>query len=147
MANLFVAKRGALMRDDPDKTPSLMTIDGIDMASALMLVTLIQIERNQVTQYIKTLDSMNFGYAWGEGPGVISVAGLIFFSGICDASPKMKIVDFYEANNVYTKGAPIEVSISDYTTEGYLESLQISAEQNEYNYGTFTLRFTILPQK
>ena len=107
----------------------------------------VQANRAQVVQYLKTLDKHNYGYAWGEGPGQIRVSGLIFFVDKCSLSGKgpAAVNKYYDANNVYN-GTEQILSIGDASFRGYLEKLQITAEQNEYNYGTFSLEFTILPK-
>lgn len=146
MANIFRAKRGTLVRDSADTTPSIVRIEGLESGNLLML-TSVQIMRNQVTQYIKTLDNSIFGYAWGEGPGQIIVSGLIFFSPNCGniTGAGASIVNgFYNANNVYRKTSPVSVSIGSASFRGYLEGLQVAAEQNEFNYGTFSFKFSIL---
>lgn len=146
MADIFQAKRGTLVRDAADTTPSIVTVEGLNTDSLLML-TSVQVVRNQTTQYIKTLDSSIFGYAWGEGPGQIIVSGFVFFSPNCGTitgAGALAVNGFYENNNVYRKEGPVGVSIGSASYRGYLEGLTISAEQNEYNYGNFSFKFTIL---
>jgi len=96
--------------------------------SDFLIFTGVAIQRNQVTQYVKTLDSSIYGYAWGEGPGRIIISGIIFLN----------------PNNVYAQSGPISVSLGSTTFLGYLEGMNISAEMNEFNFANFTLEMSII---
>jgi hypothetical protein len=148
MSDIFQAKRGTVVRSSTSQGAGLVSLGGLD-SSTLLMLTDVQANRNQITQYIKTLDTANYGYAWGEGPGSIRVSGLIFFMDGCEPSGQgAEIINsYYDQNNVYTADGNEQVlTIGGASFRGYLEKLQIGAEQNEYNFGTFSLEFTILPK-
>lgn len=111
-----------------------------------LIITGITVHRKQVTQYVKTLDDKVFGYAWGEAPGTVTITGIIFFGncGSPNSGGISAVNSYYDSNNVYKKTSPISVSLGSTAFQGYLEELQISAEMNEYNYGTFTLSLTTM---
>lgn len=145
MSELFKAIRGTLVNNELSNT-TLVTVEGLDTKQFLMLSD-VRASRNEVVQYLKTLDNSNYGYAWGEGPGSITVSGLIFFVNECSISGAgfQKINDYFDQNNVYNKNETIKIAIGDAAFNGYLVSFSVAAEQNEFNYGSFTLQFTILP--
>lgn len=146
MADIFQAKRGTVIRSQ-QSAKGLVNLSGLTTSGTLLMLTDVQANRAQVVQYIKTLDTSNFGYAWGEGPGQIRVSGLIFFMSGCQLSGSGPAIvnGYYSSNNVYN-GKEQTLQIGSASFIGYLEKMQISAEQNEYNYGTFSLEFTILPK-
>ena len=116
-------------------------------SSDYLILTGVQIQRNQVTQYVKTLDSSIFGYAWGEGPGRIVISGIIFLNTNCKESTADGIAavnNYYSSNNVSKKSGPIAVSFGAVTLLGYLEVMNISAEMNEFNFANFTLEMSII---
>jgi len=149
MASIFKAIRGTIVKNIGTKTMSVIKVDGLETFSDAMFLTQVTAQRNQVTSYIKTLDANNFGYAWGEGPGSIMVSGLIFLTKSCnvDGSAAKKIDGYFNSKNVYTSGKKNKVAIGDAVYEGYLENMTISVEQNEFNWGTFMFKFTILPKE
>jgi len=146
MADIFQAKRGTVIRAD-QSAKAIVSLSGLNTSGTLLMLTEVQANRAQVVQYLKTLDAQNYGYAWGEGPGQIRVSGLIFFVDGCEVSgdgPQI-LNSYYDENNVYN-GEAQQLSIGSASFIGYLERLQIGAESNEYNYGSFSLEFTILPK-
>ena len=149
MAQFFSVKRGTLILQDPEANASIMSVEGLAVFSQIAMITNIRAERNQITQYIKTLDKLNFGYAWGEGPGTLIVSGIMFFTKNCAPSGDGPgaINKYYDDKNVYDYTKPIKIAIGAAIFNGYLESLVMEAESTLYNYGTFTLQFRTLPPK
>ena len=146
MADIFTAVRGTVVKS----SDSAMGLAGLSIGdSSLLIITSVAIQRNQVTQYVKTLDSSTFGYAWGEGPGRIIIGGIIFLvpSGSCSSVTGdgiSAVNSFYSENNVYVKSGPVALSLGNSTFLGYLEVMNIAAEMNEYNFANFSLELAII---
>lgn len=144
MATIFTAIRGTVIKSS-EQGMGLATLPFANGSTAI--VTGITISRNQVTQYVKTLDSATFGYAWGEGPGKIVITGVIFLGVNCqtaDASGLYDLMNFYDTNNVYKKGKPVSVGLGSVALLGYLEAMTFSADMNEYNFANFSLEFVVI---
>jgi len=154
MSSIFQAKRGTIVSVPVDGGVAMgfIMLSGFDsnLFSSLLMITEVRTNRSQVVQYLKTLDTSNFGYAWGEGPGQIMVSGLIFFvDPSCQITGEgvANINQYYDENNVYSSDGQEKILvIGNASFRGYLEKLQITAEQNEFNYGSFSLEFTTLPK-
>jgi len=144
MADIFKATRGTVMKSS-DGAMGILTLSLAP--SDFLIFTGVAIQRNQVTQYVKTLDSSIYGYAWGEGPGRIIISGIIFLNPNCAATSGdgVGVVnEFYTSSNVYAQSGPISVSLGSTTFLGYLEGMNISAEMNEFNFANFTLEMSII---
>lgn len=143
MADLYKGIRGTVVKST-DAT-GFASLDGLT-SGQFLIITSFSVTRNQVTQYVKTLDDKVFGYAWGEGVGQIQVGGIIFIAD-CEtpnSSGFSQVDGFYSSKNVYKSSGPITLSIGDKTFLGYLENMTISAEMNEFNFGQFSLTFSII---
>jgi hypothetical protein len=145
MASIYKAPRGHIVPFGQGSCIARLS-PGIGGEQSLLIITGIGIVRNQVTQYVKTLDDKLFGYAWGEGPGKISVSGIIFHAPNCNPSGDgYGIVNgYYDSNNVYKKGGPCALSIGGAGLNGYLERMTLSATMTEFNFGEFNLEMTII---
>jgi hypothetical protein len=150
MADIYNASRGTVIRSDQSTNGSIVKLIPGFESNPLLILTDVRATRNQIVQYLKTLDTSNYGYAWGEGPGTITVSGLIFFVDGCVPSGggAEAINDYYNENNVYNAdGREQRLMIGNAAFLGHLEKMTIVAEQNEYNYGSFVLEFSILPKE
>ena len=72
MADIFQAKRGTVIRSQ-QSAQALVSLSELVTSGSLLMLASVQSNRTQVVQYLKTLDTSNFGYAWGEGPGQIKI--------------------------------------------------------------------------
>lgn len=145
MASLYKAPRGHILPFGNGKAIARLS-PGLGGEQSILIVSGIGVVRNQVTQYVKTLDDKLFGYAWGEGPGQIAVNGIIFHAPGCQPSGSGygAVNGYYSANNVYKKGGPCALSIGGAGLKGYLEKMTLSASMTEFNYGEFSLVMTII---
>jgi hypothetical protein len=145
MADLYSAPRGHIVMHGKGKSIARLS-PGLNGEQSLLIISGIGVVRNQVTQYIKTLDDKLFGYAWGEGPGKIQVNGIIFHAPNCQPSGDGygAVNGYYDSNNVYKKGGPCALSIGGAGLSGYLERMTLSASMTEFNWGEFSLEMTII---
>lgn len=145
MAGLYKAPRGHILQFGQGQAIARIS-PGLGGEQSILIIAGIGVVRNQITQYVKTLDDKLFGYAWGEGVGKIAVSGIIFHAPGCQpGGPGYGAVNgYYESNNVYKKGGPCALSIGGAAIEGYLEKMTLSASMNEYNFGEFSLEMTVI---
>jgi len=146
MAGIYKWQRGHVFKSD-DKDTSIITMSPeISGRGEVLVVSGISVQRNQVTQYIKTLDDHVFGYAWGEGVGSVRITGHCFLAK-CDspsAESFSNINSYYSSNNVYSKRGPVSISAGSATYSGYLESMELNGEMSTFNYGQFSLTFSTI---
>jgi hypothetical protein len=145
-ANIYKAIRGHVYKLK-ETSPSIITMKPeITGRGEVLVVTGIVVQRNQVTQYIKTLDDHVFGYSWGEGVGTIEISGHCFLAK-CD-SPSGEsygnVNSYYDANNVYKKRGAVSISAGDATYIGYLERLTLAGDMSTFNFGQFSMQFSII---
>lgn len=146
MSELLTAKRGHIFKSD-DKRIVIATLSPeISGAGEILVVSNVGIRRNQVTQYVKTLDDKTFGYAWGEGVGTILVSGYIFLMECASPTGEgvANVDSYYDENNVYTKGGPCSLSIGGKSWLGYLEREALDLQMTQFNFGQFSLEFSII---
>jgi len=146
MADIYKAMRGSVAKSS-DTSASFATMSPpLSGAGEILLLTQVQVQRNQATQYVKTLDDKIFGYAWGEAQGSITIQGTIFLGGCSGPSSKgISAVDgYYDKNNVYKNPKPVGISLGDKTFLGFLEQETILASASNENTGTFTFTLSIL---
>jgi hypothetical protein len=146
MGDIFVASRGHVIKSADKRIVIARLSPEISGEGEILVISNIAIRRNQVTQYVKTLDDKTFGYAWGEGPGAILVSGHIFLMQCASPTGEgVAAVDgYYDENNVYTKGGPCSLSIGGASWLGYLEKETLDLQMTQFNFGQFSLEFTII---
>jgi hypothetical protein len=146
MGDILVAQRGHIIKSKDKRIVIASLNPSISGEGEILVVSNVSIARNQVTQYVKTLDDKTFGYAWGEGVGAIRVSGYIFLMEC--ASPKgdgvANVDQYYDKNNVYTKGGPCTLSIGGASWIGYLERETLDLQMTQFNFGQFSLDFSII---
>jgi hypothetical protein len=145
MASLYQAPRGHILQYGNGSAIARIS-PGLGGEQSILIISGIGIVRNQVTQYVKTLDDKMFGYAWGEGVGKVAVSGIIFNAPNCSPNaPGYGAVNgYYDSNNVYDKGGPCTLSIGGAAISGYLEKMTLSASMTEFNFGEFSLEMTVI---
>lgn len=113
-----------------------------------MLVTSVRVNRQEDVQFLKTLSSAFFIYAFGEAPGSVNVGGLIFFRecGGAISGTIGELNSFYEENCAYARGSIIGVAIGGASFPCLLTALSISGDMTPYNYVSFSLGFTLVPR-
>lgn len=146
MADIYNVIRGHVIKSN-DTDLSIITMKPeISGRGEVLVVTGILVQRNQVTQYIKTLDDHVFGYAWGEGVGTVEISGYCFLAKC--ASPNGtsfgNVNSYYNDNNVYKKRGSVSISAGNATYIGYLEKMTLTGEMNTFNYGQFSMVFSII---
>jgi hypothetical protein len=146
MADIFNVIRGHVIKSR-DTGLSIVTMKPeISGRGEVLVVTGIMVQRNQVTQYIKTLDDHVFGYAWGEGVGSIEINGYCFLAKCASPSGKSfgNVNSYYNSNNVYKKRGAVSISAGNATYIGYLEKMTLTGEMSTFNYGQFNMQFSII---
>lgn len=146
MADIYKAPRGTVVKSSDTSVSLARVSPPISGNGEILIITGITVQRNQVTQYIKTVDDKIFGYAWGEGPGIINIRGIIFLGGCENAggSGVDAVNSYYDDNNVYDKVSPVTLSVGGTAFLGYLEKLDLTASMNEFNYAEFILTLSII---
>lgn len=146
MADMYTSIRGTVIKSSDPAMGFAKLRPAIGGEGDFLIITSVSVQRKQITQYVKTLDDKVFGYAWGEGPGSISVQGMVFLGNCGSVNPAgiAAVNAYYDANNVYKKTSPISLSLGSAAFQGYLEELALGADMNEFNYGQFTLTMTIM---
>ncbi len=152
MADIYKSVAGAVVRSQA-VAPSFISIEGLDFEGSKLLLTSISITKAQEVQFLKTLGKLYYIYAFGESPGSVQIGGLLFFTG-CEskngAATNTGIADvlrFYEESNAYAKGSPIRISGGGVSFRCILNGMAINGDMNAYNYASFSLSFTIIPEK
>lgn len=113
-----------------------------------MLVTSVRVNRQQEVQFLKTLSSAFYIYAFGESPGSVNVGGLIFFRE-CGGNIAGTIADlnaYYESHNAYARGTVVGVAVGGASFPCLLTAMSISGDMTPYNYVSFSLGFTFVPR-
>ena len=146
MADLYTSIRGTVIKSSGSGAVLGRISPSLYGVGEILLITSIAVHRKQITQYVKTLDDKVFGYAWGEGPGSITVQGLIFMGdcGNSNGEGFGNVNSYYNINNVYRKTSPVSVSLGGAAFQGYLEEVHLNASMTEFNYGEFSLVMTII---
>ena len=146
MADIYNVIRGHVIKSK-DTGSSIVTMKPeISGRGEVLVVTGIVVQRNQVTQYIKTLDDHVFGYAWGEGVGMIEISGYCFLAKCAspDGESFGNVNSYYSDNNVYKKRGSVSISAGQATYIGYLESMTLTGDMSTFNYGQFNMKFSII---
>jgi hypothetical protein len=146
MGDILVAQRGHIIKSEDKRIVIANLNPSISGEGEILVVSNVSIRRNQVTQYVKTLDDKTFGYAWGEGVGAILVSGYIFLMECASATGEgvANIDKYYDKNNVYKKGGPCTLSIGGVSWLGYLEKESLDLQMTQFNFGQFSLEFSII---
>lgn len=150
MADLYRAVAGTLIKSGIDSGGGFISVSGMDsvLAGGRMLVTSIRVNRQQEIQFLKTLSSAFYIYAFGESPGSVNVGGLIFFRD-CNGSGFSGISAlnaYYETNNAYAKGGMVGVAVGGASFPCLLSAFSISGDMTPYNYVSFSMGFTMVPR-
>lgn len=114
-----------------------------------MLVTSIKIDRSQDIQIIKTLSNLYYLYAFGEAPGRVMVAGMVFFADCGSRSVNGSIIgnlnSLYDSKCAYNNSSPVRIAGGGVSFRTALVGFSVSSEMNPYNQASFSLSFTIIP--
>lgn len=146
MPDIFNVIRGHVIKSK-DTGLSIITVKPEIMGRGeVLVVTGVLVQRNQVTQYIKTLDDHVFGYAWGEGVGSVEINGYCFLAKCAapDGRSYGIINSYYDTNNVYKKRGSVNISVGNATYIGYLEKMTLTGDMSTFNYGQFNMQFSII---
>jgi hypothetical protein len=146
MADIYNVIRGHVIKSN-DTDLSIITMKPeISGRGEVLVVTGILVQRNQVTQYIKTLDDHVFGYAWGEGVGTVQISGYCFLAKCTSPNGTSfgNVNSYYNDNNVYKKRGSVSISAGNATYIAYLEKMTLTGEMNTFNYGQFSMEFSII---
>lgn len=149
MADLYKAVAGTLIKSEVGGG-GFISISGMNslLNGGRMLVTSVRVNRQQDVQFLKTLSSVFYIYAFGEAPGSVNVGGLIFFRE-CGGNVSGVIQEvnaFYEANNAYARGSILGVAVGGASFPCLLTALSFSGDMTPYNYISFSLGFTLVPR-
>ena len=151
MGNLYQASAGTIVVGQVS-SPSFLNIDTLSklLNGGQMLATSIRIDRGQDYQIVKTLSNAFYLYAMGEAPGKILIGGLLFFvscgSTQDTAASIQQINDYYVKNNIYYQTNTTNIAMGGVSYPSYLTNLSVAIDQNEFNYGSFSLGFLLIPQ-
>ena len=145
---LFGAKPGTLIEMKSDfNGAALITLSGL-FPSTILIGTSFHQDRTQDTDTQKSLTGIIYAYAFGEAVGKISVGGMLFFYNcVGKEAPIKELNDYYNKNNIYTKTDPVIIGIGSAALPGYLETMSISVENADFNYGGFNLTFLTIPKR
>lgn len=127
---------------------NIIKIDGLNF-DEFLLATSFENSQSQFVNYLKTLNGHIYGYTWGDDVGKLSASGIVLYSPFCSfsADGAHKVKSFYEENNVYKKEGPVIVSIGSLSFEAYLTEYQLTMAESQFNTGSFSVKFDILPKK
>lgn len=151
MSNLYKATAGSVVRDQVS-SPSFLSVDGFDgqLRGGKMIATAFHVDRGQGWQMMKTLSNAIYTYAFGEDPGKIRVGGLLFLVNCGSAGASARAIGdvnaYYEKSNMYARKGPVRVAADGASYRTYLTEMSIVLEQNQYNYGSFSLGFLLIPE-
>jgi len=146
MADIYNSTPGTLVKTTTDN-PAFLTLEGLDLGN-VALATSFRVDRAQDVQHVKTLSKDIYSYAFGESMGKIQIGGMLFYAN-CDEKNRTQIKDindFYANNNLYNKGSALNCTIGGSTSfRCYLENISIALEASPYNFATFGLGLSVIP--
>jgi hypothetical protein len=150
MAQSFIqnSDSGTVMMQDLDSAAFIQLDPELGLTDGVMLMTSFNIQRGQMTQYQKVFSNKILAYAFGEAPGTVTVGGYVFLNNTCkgDTPPVQALNDYYTDNNIY-QGIVVTVSVGQAVFKGYLEAFSVVAENNQFNFGSFSMVIKTLPEE
>jgi hypothetical protein len=151
MSSIFKGGPGLLLQpiNSGAQSGPLVTIGSGLFDNIILMCSGFEMTRVQDVEYQKTLSSVIYGFAFGEGPGKIQISGYAFLSNISDGTTIGRAVsqinEFYSQNNVSSNmGSPVSISVDSSSFNAYLEIMSIVMQSNATNVGSFTMTFTVL---
>lgn len=124
-------------------------------ATKKILVTSIAVRENGNIQLLHTLDDSVYAYIFGDRIGSVSVSGLCFHDAICQnnlintagGNGFQDVITMYRANRASMRPFPMNISIAGRIYAGFLNGLQMTANDPASGIGNWTYEFLTLPPR
>lgn len=148
MAKLFGVVRGSFFIEDQDVSPSIVSIDKLDLPTegALVLNFYVNdVEKSTITQ---CFNNVNHIYAFGHDPeqSGFSITYLVFLGEACmeegfkDSGNLAKVVKSYNDLKVSSSKASVDVTLgTGLTLVGIILSANVTVHDQESNSVTVTI--------
>lgn len=137
-----------------------LSFDGIPIgpgyqATKKILVTAIAVTENGNMQFLHTLDDSVYAYIFGDRIGSVNVSGLCFHDATCPSNlintsggnGFQDVITMYRANRASVRPLPIKISIAGRIYAGFLNGLQMNADDPASGIGHWTYNFMTLPPR
>lgn len=148
MSKLFGVVRGSFFIEDKDVSPSIVSIDGLDLPTDGALVsnfTVNDMEKSTITQ---CFNNVNHIYAFGHDPeqSGFSITYLVFLGEACmedgfkDSGNLARVVKSYNELKVSNSKASVDVTLgTGFTVVGIILSVNVAVYEAEMNAVTVTI--------
>lgn len=127
--------------------PMSLSVEGLLQGSSAFdtmrsIVTAVGLRQGGNYQFVHTLKSMVYVYAFGERLGDVSISGLCFLSPCQGQNGIESIFAYYDTNRLSSRGSPVAIAIgASIVLSGFLVDLELGAQDAFNAMGQFTLLF------
>ena len=155
MADVFMSEPGSvLVVRTQAAAPLTLTLDGLagpDGAYPLVRSTVLSLGLHQAGnhQFLHTLRDFVYVYVFGERIAEMTLGGVCFLRP-CEGGPSgfQALYDFYLANRLAARAAPLWVAVGDsITLQAFLVDVRLSVLDAASALGQFALDFRYLPER